>query len=51
MNRKQQFISDQYHFIGEMLILSIIMLVPNYFYYQWISKSRKRQIKKWKLYE
>ncbi|WP_042148891.1 hypothetical protein [Paucisalibacillus sp. EB02] len=38
MNQRRHFISDQYHFISEMIILSIIMLLPIHFYYMWIPK-------------
>ncbi|WP_047985932.1 hypothetical protein [Ornithinibacillus californiensis] len=36
MNLNRQFISDLYHFIAENVIISIIMLLPIHFYYNWI---------------
>jgi hypothetical protein len=36
MNLNRQYISDLYHFIAENVIISIIMLLPIHFYYNWI---------------
>ncbi|GGA74489.1 hypothetical protein [Ornithinibacillus halotolerans] len=36
MGERRQFISDQYHFLSEMIFISIIMIVPIHFSYNWI---------------
>lgn len=36
MKQRRQFISDQYHFIAEVIFISIIVALPIYFYYDWI---------------
>lgn len=38
MSQRRHFISDQYHFIAEMIILSIGLLLPIHFYYMWVPK-------------
>lgn len=33
---KQQFITDLYHFICEMIIVNILLLLPIHYYYHWV---------------
>lgn len=36
MKERRQFLTDQYHFIAEMMFISIVVLIPIHYYYDWI---------------